>query len=104
VDEPSDRFLERIRGNRTFFQRTNHAVFQLRFVKRLATVVAFDQSRHYQLGTFESRETLIAIQALATTPNLSTFPGEAGIDYFGFFVTTKGTVHAALPQHLEVSE
>jgi hypothetical protein len=93
VNQPANCLFKIIGGYRAFLKRTHHAVTQFRFVKRLAAIVCLYQSWHDEFGRFERGESLVAVQALPATTNLSTIACKARIDHFGFFVTAERTMH-----------
>src|SRR6185369_4181098 len=93
VADVHDRGIERFARHRALLQRLEHAIAELAFVERLAAGVVLDDARHHQLGRLEGRETLAALQALATAADLLSFAGQARVDDFGFLVVAEGAMH-----------
>ena len=64
-------------AHRPLFERTYHAVAQFVFIEGLAGIVVLDKSRHNELGGFESRKSLVAIETLTAAADLPTLASQA---------------------------
>jgi hypothetical protein len=70
VADVRHRGVDRIARHWALLERLEHSGAELRFVERLAVRVALDHPRHDELGGFEGREALAAVQTFAPAANL----------------------------------
>ncbi len=79
--------------NGTLYERLEHAAAKLLLIEGLAALVILDDTRHDELGCFEGRESLAALEAFAASPNLLSLTRQSRVDDLGFFVVAERAVH-----------
>jgi hypothetical protein len=97
MNDSSDALLNDLTLDGAFLESARDAGAKFQFIERFTSPVTFDDVRHDELGGFECRITLAARLAFSSAAHLESLSGEAGVDNFRLFVTTKRTMQETTP-------